>query len=239
MGDPRSPSPPPNSLILVGTVHGDPQGYERAWKLLAYFQPDLVSVEISRFSLNYRRRQEKRWARLLNQALMALPAAARGHPALQRVAAQVAMPFEVQVAQDWCRQFGRAWAPLDLGAPARWHLPRYGRELLSPANLRTLLDSAPGSLTNFVAQEFRRASLACGRAPWRLPPQCTPEILKRERFLARRLTRLIFGGRRVMHLGGWEHLVPWRDGSGLSRLLADFKPLRLLLEDADNLAAGE
>ncbi len=48
------------SLLLIGTVHGDPQGYERAMKLLRQVQPDLVTVEVSRFSLRYRRRQEPR-----------------------------------------------------------------------------------------------------------------------------------------------------------------------------------
>ena len=46
------------SLLLIGTVHGDPRGYERALKLLERFQPDLVTVEVSRFSLRYRQRQE-------------------------------------------------------------------------------------------------------------------------------------------------------------------------------------
>jgi hypothetical protein len=222
----------------MGTVHGDPKGYARAWKLLEHLRPDLITVEISRFSLNYRRRQGKRWQRLLNEALKDLPAAVRGHLAIQRLAAQVAQPFEARVARDWCRHHGISWLPVDLSGPARQHLPRYAQELLHQANLRALVDGADGSLTDFVAGEFRRASLACQRPPWRLSPRRAPETLKRERFLARRLKRLVLEGRRVVHLGGWEHLVPWRDGTGLTHLLAELKPLSLLLKDADQIAAG-
>jgi len=234
----NNPKSPPN-LILVGTVHGDPKGYARAWQLLAYFKPDLITVEISRFSFNYRRRQEKRWERLLNEALKGLPPGARGHLALRRVAAQVALPFEARVARDWGRDHGISWLPLDLSAQARKHLPRYSREVLNPANIKTLLATADGSLEDFVAGEFRRAVLVCRRPPWRLSPQAPPEALKRERFLAGRLRSLVRPGRRLVHLGGWEHLVPWRDGTGLAHLLADLQPLRLLLKDAANIGAGE
>ena len=86
--------------VLIGTVHGDPQGYERAWKLLRGLKPDLVTVEVSRFSLRYRQRREGRWQRLLQQALAELPAAAAGHLAIRRLAAQITLPFEVQVARE-------------------------------------------------------------------------------------------------------------------------------------------
>ena len=61
-------------------------------------------MEVSRFSLRYRQRQEARWQRLLRQALEALPAAAAGHLAIRRLTAQVALPFEVRAARDYSRQ---------------------------------------------------------------------------------------------------------------------------------------
>ncbi len=233
------PALPSTNLILLGTVHGDPQGYERAWRLLSFFKPDLITVEISRFSVRYRKRQERRWQHLLEQALEDLPASARTHPAIQRLAAQVALPFEVRVARDWGCRHGTPWRPLDLGGPSRRHLPRYGRELLTPANLRALLGIPDGSLKDLVATEFRRAHQAYQRSPWRLLPHAAPETLKRERVLARRLRRLALPGCRLVHLGGWEHLVPWQDGYGLWHLLMDLKPCRLLLKDADLLPAKE
>jgi hypothetical protein len=43
------------------------------------------------------------------------------------------------------------------------------------------------------------------------------------------------GNRKVVHLGGWEHLVPWPDGGGLFHLLADLKPAVLLLEETEQI----
>ena len=85
-------------LILIGTVHGDPRGQARAGKLLHHLRPDLVTVEISPFSLSYRLKHGGRWQRQLAAALAELPAGAERHLAIQRLAAQVALPFEVRAA---------------------------------------------------------------------------------------------------------------------------------------------
>jgi len=226
---------PGHSLFFIGTVHGDPLGYSRVGKFLAHLKPDMVTVEISPFSLRYRLKHGPGWQRQLTQVLSQLPAAAARHLAIQRLAAQVALPFEVKAAWDYHRISGVPWRGLDLGSLARRHLPRYGPELLSPANLQALLVTSDGTLEEFVAAEFHRARLALARPPRRLLTSGTPEMLRRERFLARRLHTLSSRYRRVVHLGGWEHLVAWQDGPGLWRNLAELQPQRLLLDEADRL----
>jgi hypothetical protein len=67
---------PSATLYLIGTVHGDPRGYARAWKLFGYLRPEFITVEISRFSLRYRRLRERRWQRRLAGALEELPVGA-------------------------------------------------------------------------------------------------------------------------------------------------------------------
>jgi hypothetical protein len=227
------------SLILIGTVHGDPRGQARAGKLLQHLRPDLVTVEISPFSLRYRRRHSVHWQRQLAAALAELPAGAALHLAIQRLAAQVAMPFEVQAARDYSRSASVPWRPLDLGFLSRRHLPRYGPELLSPANLKALLATPDGSLEDFVAGQFRRARLALAGAASRPFNPGAPETRRRERFLARRLRGLAARHRRVVHLGGWEHLVDWQDSGGLWTDLADLSPGRVLLDEADRLPASQ
>jgi pheromone shutdown protein TraB len=222
-------------LTLIGTVHGDPRGQARAGELLNHLKPDLVTVEISPFSLRYRRQHGVRWQRQLAGALAELPEGAALHLAIRRLAAQVALPFEVRAAQDYSRKAGVPWRPLDLGFVSRRHLPRFGPELLSPANLKALLTTADGELEEFVAAEFRRARLALARPPRRLIAPGVAETARRERFLARRLRDLTSRHRRVVHLGGWEHLVAWQDAPGLWGDLADIKPGRVLLEEADRL----
>ena len=225
------------ALILIGTVHGDPLGHVRAGKLLNHLRPDLVTVEISLFSLRYRLRQGPRWQRQLARGLADMPPAAASHLAMQRLIAQVALPFEVQAAGDYRRQSGVPWRPLDLGTPARRHLPRFAPELLSPGNLQALLTTANGSLEDYIAAEFHRARLALARTPRRLFALSDPETRRRERVLARRLRRLAGRYQRVAHLGGWEHLVGWQDSFSLWRGVADLHPRRLLLDEADELLA--
>ena len=227
------------SLTLVGTVHGDPRGQARAGKLLHHLRPDLVTVEISPFSLRYRRRHGGRWQRQLATALAELPEGAALHLAIRRLAAQVALPFEVRAARDYGRSCGVPWRPLDLGFLSRRHLPRYGPELLSPANVQALLTTADGSLEDFVAGEFRRARQALAQAPRRPFSPGAAETLRREHYLARRLRQLARRHRRVVHLGGWEHLVDWQDSPGLWGDLADLQPRRLLLDEADRLPVSE
>jgi hypothetical protein len=226
-----------HSLILIGTVHGDPLGFARAGKLLAHLQPDMVTVEISPFSLRYRLKHASGWQRQLTQVLSQLPAAAVRHLAIQRLVAQVALPFEVRAARDYHRSTGVPWRPLDLGGLARRHLPRYGSELLSPANLQALLATPDGTLTEYVAAEFHRARLALERSPRRLLSPGIPEMLRRDRFLARRLRTLASRYRVLVHLGGWEHLVAWQDAAGLWRDLADLQPRRVLLDEGDRVLA--
>ncbi len=223
-------------LILLGTVHGDPWGYWRAWKWLTHLCPHQVTVEISPFSVHYRERQEDRWQKLLARALQALPHAARNHLAIRRVSAQVAMPFEYRVARDWSLGNCVPITPIDLSAAARHHLPRYARELLTSANLRALLATPNGDLGDWVRQEYKRARhLREGRVK-RFPIGRPPEAWHREQVMAGRLQRLAQSGRRVVHLGGWEHVIPWADGTGLVQRLEDLKPQCLLLDDADRLA---
>ncbi|MGO8762623.1 MAG: hypothetical protein ACLP2P_00955 [Desulfobaccales bacterium] len=228
-----------HSLTLVGTVHGDPRGQPRAGKLLHHLRPDLVTVEISPFSLRYRQRHGGHWQHQLDTALADLPEGAALHLAIRRLAAQVALPFEVRAARDYARSFKTPWRPLDLGFLSRRHLPRYGPELLSPANVQALLNTPDGSLEDFIAGEFRRARLALAQAP-RRPISCgADETLRREHYLARRLRQLARRYRRVVHLGGWEHLVDWQDSPGLWGDLADLQPRRLLLDEADRLPVFE
>ena len=138
------PALPSENLILIGTVHGDPRGYERVTRLLEWLRPEVVTVEISRFSVRYRRAWEDRWRRQLQEALAELPPGAAGHPAMQKVAAQIALPFEYRAARDYSRENGVRCLPLDLGGLSRRHLPRYGRELLSPGQFAGSVCRASG-----------------------------------------------------------------------------------------------
>src|SRR3974390_1000012 len=61
---PQVPGPPSASqIILLATVHGDPAGYERAWRIFEQLRPEVITVEISRFSVRSRERAGGCWRR--------------------------------------------------------------------------------------------------------------------------------------------------------------------------------
>jgi len=220
-------------LVLIGTVHGDPRGYARVLRLLERLRPEIVTVEISRFSVRYRQAWEQRWRRQLQKALAELPPGASGHPAIRRVAGQIILPFEYRAARDYSRQQCIRCLPLDLGGLSRRHLPQYGKELLSPANLRALLAHGEDSRDDPVAREFKRARWTMQNSAWRLPLQNSPETRRRESFISRRLQRLLRTPGRIVHVGGWEHLASWREREGFRSWLADQQPLVILADEAD------
>jgi len=226
-------APPP--LLLVGTVHDDPQGCARVRRLLHHLRPRTVTVEISPFSLRYRERHGPRWQERFRRGLAGLPEQATEHLAIRRLAMKIALPYEWQAAAAYGRSWGVPVLAVDLSAPARRHLPAYERELLSPRNLKALITLPDGSLTEWVRGEFRRARLSV-RRPLLLPGgRGQGELTRREAHLARRLTQLWRPGLPLVHLGGWEHLAPREPGPNLFDRLADLNPARLLLEEADCL----
>ncbi len=230
-------------IVLVGTVHGDPQGYDRARELLRALAPDTLTVEISRFSLRYRQRHQGQWRQYLARALAALTPRERRHQGVRRIAAQIEMPFEVRAAADHAREAGIAWHPVDVGATAREHLPRYRRELLTPENLRAVAADADGDLGELVAQEYLRAARLLadprGGGQPRRPRLREPEAVRRERVLAARLARLALAGGRLVHLGGWEHLIGGPGLPTLAALLAPAAVRRLLLRSGEPAGGGD
>lgn len=222
------------TLTLVGVVHGDPKGYNKTLALLQRRWPRLVSVEISEYSWRYRRRQGRRWLAQWHAALAHLPSEQRQHLALQRLAAQIAMPFEVRAAVTFARRTGRPWLAVDINALAREHLPFYAAELLQTENLRQLLATPDGDFQAEIHCAYERAARAwAGQTPlWLFGPLAAdPQATMREKVLASRLARLSRRWGRVVHLGGWEHLVYTGSRRTLLDLLAPLQPQRLLLGD--------
>ncbi len=223
-------------LVLIGTVHSDPEGYERALRLLKRLRPELITVEISAFSVRYRAAHGARWRRLFEAAVAGLPEGARRHPALVRMAAQIDMPFEWRAAHAYGHTHGVPWRPVDLSIQARQHLPLYSGELLDSKNLRRLWETTEAPLEEQVAADYRRARLSELKPLWRPPIGGDGLTWLRERTMAARLRRLAGQGRRLAHLGGWEHQVFWEDGGGLTEMLKDLQPLCLWLDEGEGPA---
>ncbi len=225
---------PPVEIALVGVVHGDPEGYTKAMALLEQWQPRAVSVEISAYSWQYRRRWTRRWQAQFQAVVADWPPEQRHHLALQRVQAQIAMPFEVRATVTYTQRHGLGWQPIDSSSLAREHLPLYSRELLTPGNLRQLLTTADGDFPALIRQEYARAaSYLWDRRPGPQQPiiPVDPRNTLREKVMAHRLRRLARRWTRILHLGGWEHLIYTGQNLTLADFLAPYRPQRLLLAE--------
>jgi hypothetical protein len=222
-------------IILVGVVHGDPEGYDRLKKFLHLVRPRVISVEISEYSWRYRRNREVPWQRQFQLSRQSLLEEQRRHVALEKVAAQIACPFEVRAAEDYARGHGVGWQAVDLNSVAREHLPRYEAELLSQENLGSLVLTPDGDWGEHIRQEYQRARMALqtGRGSMinMLGGELSPQASMREKVLAHRVARLAKQWLRVVHVSGWEHLVMSGPRKTMADFLAAWRPRRVLLDD--------
>jgi hypothetical protein len=228
-----------SSLILVGAVHRDPEGYLRLQALLDSVRPQIITVEISPWAVFFRKKYASflladfhrnllRAARQSShiQSLMEIGV-------LEEIQAQIELPFEYRTSVDYGKPLGVPVLPVDVSACSRIKTVHF-RHLISTANLSTLLKLEPYSLKEKVRQEYSRAA-----ALWKKPGYdplagCPPDIRQewdlREAFMARRIRRAFKsleakGGGIVFHVGGWMHLIEGR----LYSLLSEFNPKRRLL----------
>ncbi|MBI5523883.1 MAG: hypothetical protein HY910_14745 [Desulfarculus sp.] len=222
-------------LVMLGTIHRDPQGSARLSAALAGLDWGLISVEVSPYALSFRRRQgpallaevERNLPLAASQAGLDLEAA-RQHPGLAWLRAYLNLPHEWTASQEQAARRGAPCVALDFSLVSRGLLAETD-QLVSAANLAQVLASpAPAS----AGLERRRAAdLLAGRGGWPRPPAPEPE---REAGLARRLRRLLAaGGRRgrlpLAHVGGWQHLLAGQDPPTLADRLGVPVAQRILI----------
>jgi hypothetical protein len=201
-------------LILVGTVHLDPGGYDRLSKLLFELKPETVCVDVSPYALEFRKTVGREYRSLLDNFKRgdgSLP------PALEAVDVQLQVPFEYRAADDYAERRGARVVPVGDSARSQKLLGHLSRELMTTDNLVKLASREEPPLKEQVEKEWVRA-----RKYYRQGSSAAGSLEKADKRLARQIKE--YAGREpVAHVGGWEHL------KGLSDLLSEFKPeLKLL-----------
>jgi pheromone shutdown protein TraB len=83
-----------SDLILVGTVHLDPEGRKSLYKIIENLSPNILTVEISNFSIRYRLSNQERWLHRLKDLTRRLPEERRFHTRLKLLRLQLHLPFE-------------------------------------------------------------------------------------------------------------------------------------------------
>lgn len=200
-------------LIVVGTVHLDPDGFSLLVKALDKFAPDLVTVDVSNYAVEFRR---SRSAAFLQRLETFRRPDGKLPPALEAVAAQLAVPFEARAAEAWGGKFMLVGSDDD----SRQRLFLLENELMTNENLTFLADESSPCLQTQVQRQWEKA-----RSEYLRPAAieaCDARIADILRYLAADTDGVL------LHVTGWQHLGP------LAALLKDLSPELYLLSCLKN-----
>jgi len=228
-------------LILVGTVHGDPDGMVLLLQLLRHENPVQVTVEISPYGLSFRQRRGRRLLRLLARRGRRIACGSgsdmRMWGQFQAISAQFRFPFEYKAPLRYCRDAGARLVCLDLSSYSMRLIQGAWEDLVSARNLGILCQQNPENLRSETARTYALASRLMREKEearsfasirgWRIDA----EWQAREAFLAAGLERkwatIEKGG--LAHIGGWQHLLCATGSGTLCERLAHLHPRRILL----------
>jgi hypothetical protein len=231
-------------LLLIGTVHRDPDGAAKLRKLLAEARPVALAVEVSPYGLFYR----QKYCRFLLRCLMRrvnrlahdLKVSWRHWGQIEAMRIQLQIPFEYRMAQRYCRDTGAAISCIDSSVWSKSWINDHWQQLLSSENLKGLLEHSPANLTEEVGREYKIAALlfksperslsAAFNRPWATDRNWQ----KREKGLAKMVEKTYARaqGGRVAYVGGWQHLLGPNAGGTLYESIEHLHPRRMLLDDS-------
>jgi hypothetical protein len=236
-------------FCLMGTVHGDPRGFQRLRRFLVGFQPDLILVELSPFAWTYRKTHGRALQRTFTENIRRA-AILKGwnqqqalvHPQMQAIRRQIAMPFEFRASYQYARAHNK-WLLLIDRSDFSVRLLAHWSDLLSVGNVALLLTLPASSELQTAISHYRRARRLVYSIPVETPT--IPDVadrgaedhwLKREYSLVERIRSVVAAivPRRCVYVGGWEHLRNQVEPLRLRRLLGVTSDQCHLLDDFDS-----
>lgn len=197
------------SLVLVGVVHLDPAGPGLLEELLERLEPEVITVEVSPYAVEFR---TKRGLELVERLARFRRPDGSLPGGLSGVEAQLRMPFEVEVARRWAsRGSGCRVRLVGDSEISRRYLELFERETMSRENLERLARLPELDLETEAFREWERA-----RACWKKAPVMGTKEARawrsREEALAARIARSIGGGGSGRDVGGVDDGMELGDG---------------------------
>ncbi len=225
-------------LCLIGSLHLDRALGPALKRLLLDIRPDVITVEISRFSIRFRQRAMPVWLTILKRNLRSLPPRRRGHSEIRLLTRQLRMPWEWVAACDYATEAGIRCIPVDSGNFARAELPGWHNRLLNTRNLHLLTEEPDFDLEQYFE---KRRIYAYNCVKGRVTPPYHCEIIhplsylraddwqRRELILARRVEKVASICCKTAHIGGWTHLLTNTQWKSMADLLGHLRPRRVML----------
>lgn len=230
-------------LVLIGTVHRDPLSETHLAGLLETLHPARLTLEMSPAALRFRQTRGVELNARLDALLQRLAAELRRpretlehHPEVPGIRRLLALPYEYRVAAAWAQAAAIPLELIDQNEISWRKLRRVERELVTLANLRTLLRLETEATTG-EQEDYRLARALVLGNPL---PQVVDDFLARRRgeegigsrdgAMAATLRRSWAGLEEgcLVHIGGWVHLLDDPRGESLYSRLRDLGPERML-----------
>ncbi|PNU20375.1 hypothetical protein C2E25_07365 [Geothermobacter hydrogeniphilus] len=239
-----SDHPISDRLFLIGTVHRDRYGEERLSRILEQLRPGLVTVEMSPYARDYRTGQTRpqllRLERILKRLAKELGCPLQQlnrHPAIADIRGLLALPFEYRAARAYADADGADLKLVDLSEVSIPKLRQVETGLISYRNLKILVRRPTGVppsgnegyagarqlLAEDAPESLRRTFLRNRRGTEGIGPRDAAMAEKIVELLQRRPEQ------RLVHIGGWVHLIDDPQQQTLYSHLAAWRPQRLLL----------
>jgi hypothetical protein len=234
-------------LVLIGTVHHDPRGHEKLSALLASLKPDLITVELSPYGRGFRTKNQKRLSRRVlslykrtggvNPQLEINCEHAQLPSAIQSLVYSLNYPFEFLAARDYARACKVPFYCIDLSSVSRKKMLMLKQETLNIKNISALLKLPDKNLQESVDMCYKKAQRRwdADSSVQKAAGTQHPVDSKREQHMSRRIKNLLkrHPGKKLVHIGGWEHFTVNGDCTTMYELLRDCEPERILLTDED------
>lgn len=221
-------------LTLAGVVHKDPAGADRLWKFLDDRRPSGLTLEMSLYSLRFRKENRERLMSTLDQNVESLGAEVADSAHVRELRRAIELPYEYEVCESYARRRDIPLELVDIAKVSRDYLAHYD-DLVSTANIQKLLaQPAPDAAAEVerqrrIAKRLFGLKKAIAPADWPVPPD--PDTDEREAAMERRIKRILekAGGSHWMHIGGWEHFLWLEDRPTLFTRLKSLSPDRTVV----------
>lgn len=238
-------------LILLGTVHNDPQGFKRLREFLEREKPDCILVELSPYALRYRLRHQRYLHKTLTRNLRSAAAESNvplieafQHPEVAAIRRQISLPMEYRAAASYAQTGLSGVFPVDYSLFSRKWIATWP-ELLSPRNLCILLTQPSTTRSISTIYELAARSMEKNASPSIFyettfqKSEKDPLWAEREYHMAMRIIHVLraFSPQNPVYLGGWWHLT----SGGPTSTLRDFlgvEPSKCFLLDRSHIATN-
>ena len=207
--------PPKSSLTLIGVVHRDPLGEQRVMSLLEKLQCDAISLEVSRFALQWRLKNSLPLAGRVDRIAQKLSGNGQAveHGEIQGILHMLTIPFEVRVAHAFAQQTGAPYFLLDDSDLSRKLLSLVEQDMITEANIAAILTRPDFDFSQSIEQLYEQCSRILNDEPLpRLKLGLSDEQLqtneRRDERIQRQLEKLMadIPGHWV-HICGFTHIL--------------------------------